>query len=257
MLVGIAVPVQEERPSTCQHVHQRLSRCLRRQKSRRCSGLTRRQLPDGQRQENSRQSGHSAATAGTGRLRSAPFWRVSRSSARNEAWPRSGVAAPERLALSDAPSASGHLSCSWGGRPRRPAHRIGGRTSRSMRRWASVSESCRGRSGLLELAGDRDAVVEAAVSSRPLIKQGTGSFSPRARRRCEAGQVRQPRRSIRERQFDLLQCSFSQRSPFLSARSFSLGAVFVSSLRRAGRVRPGVSGSSQHGPGVRCGGNAM
>ena len=128
--VGIAVPVQEERPSTCQHVHQRLSRCLRLQKSRQCSEWTRRQLPGGRRQENSRPSGRSAVTAGTGRLRSVPFWRVSRNSARNEA-------RPHRCRVQSAVS-GGQLPSSWGGRPRRPAHRIGGRASRSMRLWASV-----------------------------------------------------------------------------------------------------------------------
>ena len=128
--VRIAVPVQEERPSTCQHVRQRLSHCSRPQKLQRCSGLTRRQLPDGQRQENSRQSGHSAATAGTGRLRSAHFWRASRSSARNEAWPPPGIAEPGTgwyATLRSQPAAS---SQARGGRPRRPAHRIGGRASR-------------------------------------------------------------------------------------------------------------------------------
>jgi hypothetical protein len=91
---GIAVPVQEERPSTCQHAHQRLSRCLRRQRSRRCSGLTRKQLPGGRRQESSRPSGRSAVTAGTGRLRSAPYWRASRSSAQSERGPH--PASPRR-----------------------------------------------------------------------------------------------------------------------------------------------------------------
>jgi hypothetical protein len=136
--VRIVVPVQEERPSTCQHAHQRLSRCLRRQKSRLCSGWIRRQLPGGQRQGNSRPSGRSAVTAGTGRLRFAPFWRASRSSAQSDAGPQCWRVQ----------SASGQLLSNWGGRPRRPAHRIGGRASRSMRWWASVSGS-RGRSGLL------------------------------------------------------------------------------------------------------------
>jgi hypothetical protein len=108
------VPVQEERPSTCQHVHQRLSRCLRQRKSRQCSGLTRRQLPDGQRPESSRQSGRSVVTADTGRPKFAPFLRASRSSARNEAWPRSG-ATPERPGRRAAQSASGHLPKQLGG----------------------------------------------------------------------------------------------------------------------------------------------
>jgi len=131
-VVGIAVPVQEERPSTCQHVHQRLSRCLRQRKSRRCSGLTRRQLPDGQRQENLPRSGRSAVTAGTGRPRFVPFWRVSRSNARNEAWPRSGTT-PESWGAEVRDQPAAIQLRSWGGRPRRPAHRIGGRASRSMR----------------------------------------------------------------------------------------------------------------------------
>jgi hypothetical protein len=80
---GIAVPVQEERPSTCQHVHQRLSRCLRRLKSPLCSGWTRRPSRAGRKQESLRPSGRSAATAGTGRRRSGRFWRASRSSAQN------------------------------------------------------------------------------------------------------------------------------------------------------------------------------
>ena len=108
------MPVQEERPSTCQHAHQRLNRCLPQRKSRQCSGLTRRQLPDGQRLESSRRSGRSAATAGTGRPKFAPFWRVSRSSARNEAWPLSGTT-PERLGRRAAQPAGGHLPKQLGG----------------------------------------------------------------------------------------------------------------------------------------------
>jgi len=127
---GIAVPVQEERPSTCQHVHQRLSRCLRRLKSQQCSGLTRKRSPAGRRQESSRRSGRSAVTAGTGRLRSAHFLRVSRSSARNETGPLPGAAEPGIAGAQSRVPACGRLSSSWGGRPRRPARRIGGRASR-------------------------------------------------------------------------------------------------------------------------------
>jgi hypothetical protein len=43
-----------------------------------------------------------------------PFWRVSRSSARNEAWPLSGTT-PERLGRTSARSASGHLPKQLGG----------------------------------------------------------------------------------------------------------------------------------------------
>jgi hypothetical protein len=43
-----------------------------------------------------------------------PFWRVSRSSARNEAWPLSGRT-PERLGRTSARSASGHLPKQLGG----------------------------------------------------------------------------------------------------------------------------------------------
>jgi hypothetical protein len=43
-----------------------------------------------------------------------PFWRVSRSSARNEAWPLSGTT-PERLARTTARSAGGHLPKQLGG----------------------------------------------------------------------------------------------------------------------------------------------
>jgi hypothetical protein len=92
--VRITGLVQEERPSLCQHVHQRPSRCSLRQRSQQCSGLTRRQSPGGRRQESSRLSGHSAATAGTGRPRSEPSWRASRSSGRSKAvavaWPSPG-----------------------------------------------------------------------------------------------------------------------------------------------------------------------
>ena len=91
---GIAVPVQEERPSTCQHAHQRRSRCLRPQKSQPCSGWTRKRSHAGRRQASSRQSGRSAVTAGTGKLRSARSLRVSRSSARNEAGPPPGAERP-------------------------------------------------------------------------------------------------------------------------------------------------------------------
>jgi hypothetical protein len=149
------MPVQEERPSTCQHVHQRLSRCLRQRKSRQCSGLTRRQLPDGQRQESSRRSGRSAVTAGTGRRRFAPFWRVSRSNARNEAWPRSGTM-PERLGRTAAQSASGHSPKQLGGStpaastPHRGAHFAFDAMT------ASVSGS-RGRSGLLGTVARRQS----------------------------------------------------------------------------------------------------
>jgi hypothetical protein len=128
--VRIAVPVQEERPSTCQHVHQRLSRCSRPQKLPRCSGLTRKQSPAGQRLASSHRSGPSAVTAGTGRQRFARFSRASRSSARNETWPQPSVAELGGLVRDAAHAASGHSSSSWGGRPRRPAHRIGGRASR-------------------------------------------------------------------------------------------------------------------------------
>jgi hypothetical protein len=106
---GIAVPVQEERPSTCQHVHQRLSRCLRRLKSPPCSGWTRRPSRAGRKQESLRPSGRSVATAGTGRRRSERFWRASRSSAQNRARPTARLhSAGCRLARSAARSASGH-----------------------------------------------------------------------------------------------------------------------------------------------------
>ena len=38
-----------------------------------------------------------------------PFWRASRSSARNEAWPRSGVGSSGRLGLEVESPARGHL----------------------------------------------------------------------------------------------------------------------------------------------------
>jgi hypothetical protein len=149
--VRIAVPVQEERPSTCQHVRQRLSHCSRPQKLQRCSGLTRRQLPDGRRQASSRLSGRSADIAGTGRLRFALFWRGYRSSARNDARPQSGVTAP---------GTAGTRSCAISQRPF--AKQFGGSTPAASTphrgaRFAfdammSIGQwSCRGRSGLLDV----------------------------------------------------------------------------------------------------------
>lgn len=44
-----------------------------------------------------------------------PFWRASRSSARSEAWPRSGITVPERLERSAARSVGGHLPEQFGG----------------------------------------------------------------------------------------------------------------------------------------------
>jgi hypothetical protein len=108
--VRIARLVQEERPSTCQHVHQRPSRCLPRRRSRQCSGLTRRQSPGGRRQESSRLSGRSAATAGTGRLRSAPYWRAFRSSVPSEAVAAAWRASVRTAGRSVAPPISGHMS---------------------------------------------------------------------------------------------------------------------------------------------------
>jgi hypothetical protein len=148
--VRIAVPVQEERPSTCQHARQRLSRCSRLQKLQRCSGLTRRQLPGGRKQGSSRLSGPLAVTAGTGRLRFALSWRGYRSSARNEAWPQPGVAASgtadrQRCGVSQRPFAK-QLggSAPAASTPHRGA-RFAFDAMRSIGQW-----SCRGRSGLLE-----------------------------------------------------------------------------------------------------------
>ena len=149
---GSYLPVQEERPSTCQHVRQRRSPCSRPLKLPQCSGLTRRPSPAGRRQASSRPSGLSAATAGTGRLRYAHCLRAFRSSARSNAWLLPGPEVPGGLgvrcsAASKRPARS--TTEVRGGRPRRPVHRIGGRASRRCDCWASVSRRCRGRSGLL------------------------------------------------------------------------------------------------------------
>jgi hypothetical protein len=177
--VRIAVPVQEERPSTCQHVHQRLSRCLHRQKSRPCSGWTRRRSPGGQRQESSRRSGRSAATAATGKLRSAHFWRASRSSARNEGRPQVRRMAPVGLVRDEAQAASGHMCSSWGGRPRRPAHRIGGRASRR----CDVGHRSADVAGVDPASwlrpGDRRFVAQQVLAHRP-SKSGSGVPVPAA-----------------------------------------------------------------------------
>jgi hypothetical protein len=156
--------VQEERPSTCQHVHQRLSRCLRQRKSQPCSGLTRRQLPGGQRLESSRRSGRSAVTAGTGRPKFVPFWRVSRSSARNEARPLSGTT-PERLAGSTARPAGGHLPKAVGGVDPGGQHTASGGALRVRCDEASVSGS-RGRSGLLALVARSHSRIKVLAPPR-------------------------------------------------------------------------------------------
>ncbi len=68
-------------------------------------------------------------------------------------------------------SASGQLLSNWGGRPRRSAHRIGGRASRSMRWWASVDGS-RGRSGLLAIRRLRIRSLPAASGDHCGCRRG-------------------------------------------------------------------------------------
>jgi len=171
------VPVQEERPSTCQHVHQRLSRCLRRRKSRQCSGWTRRQLPGGQRLESSRRSGRSVVTADTGRLKFAPFWRGSRSSARNEAWPRSGTT-PERPGRRAAQSASGHLPQQLGGST--PAASTPHRGARF------AFDAMRHRSAKAGVDPASSAQVARGYSSKILLSAGNGVFGVAAARPASA-----------------------------------------------------------------------
>jgi hypothetical protein len=115
--VRITRLVQEERPSLCLHVHQRPSRCSLRRRSQQCSGLTPRQLPGGQRQESSRLSGHSAATAATGRPRSVPSWRGSRSSARSEAVAAAWLSPGQRCAPSRRPRRATSVNSLGGSTP--------------------------------------------------------------------------------------------------------------------------------------------
>jgi hypothetical protein len=128
----IAVPVQEERPSKCLHVHRRLSRCLRQPRSPQCSGWTRRPSRDGPRPGSSHLSGPSVVIAGIGKQRFVPCWRASPSSARNDTWPFPDAHHVRKADAASRASACGEAQLVRGGRPRRSGRRTGGRGSREM-----------------------------------------------------------------------------------------------------------------------------